>query len=91
LQHRVTSLLAIRGDRLIDAARPQEAFEYFEKALQIDAGRESFYRGLMRVHAARGEQGELLAVYERCRRMLAAEFGCTPSPETEALALRRNF
>jgi DNA-binding SARP family transcriptional activator len=46
---------------------------------------EELYRRLMRCHAALGRRAEALAVYERCRKMLATVLGIEPTPETEIL------
>ena len=47
--------------------------------------REAGYRFLMRAHAAAGNSAEALRVYESCRRLLSAELGVSPSPETRAV------
>lgn len=54
-----------------------------ERALQLDPFRESAYRLLMRAHAAAGNRASAVQAYQRCRRVLAAELGVRPGPETE--------
>jgi DNA-binding SARP family transcriptional activator len=81
----LTSRLEKLGDSHIAAGSHAQALECFDRALEMDPFRESSYRGLMRVRAAQGERAELLATYDRCRKMLSAHFGCRPAAETEAL------
>lgn len=56
-----------------------------EEMIALEPFRESGYRRLMRVYQKSGDRAEALRVYERCRRVLAAELGEAPGPETEAL------
>lgn len=56
-----------------------------EELVTLEPFRESGYRHLMRLHAARGDRAEALQVYELCRARLVDELGVGPSPETEAL------
>jgi DNA-binding SARP family transcriptional activator len=53
----------------------------------LEPFRESAYLRLLRAHAAAGNRGEALRVYDRCRRLLADELGVDPSPELEAVYL----
>jgi SARP family transcriptional regulator, regulator of embCAB operon len=50
--------------------------------------RESGYRLLMEILAARGNIAEALRVYEELRSLLREELGATPSPPIQALQLR---
>ncbi|MCZ7564565.1 MAG: hypothetical protein M5U08_12945 [Burkholderiales bacterium] len=65
-----------------DAVR---ALATYERALEADDLAESFYRGLMQCHAARGQRAEAVEVYTRCRKTLAARLAVEPSPETRAI------
>ena len=56
--------------------------------LEHDPLQETAYRRLMRSHLAAGERAAAVQAYERCRETLAEEMGISPSPETEALAVR---
>ena len=58
-----------------------------EMVLRLDPYRETAYRQLMLAHAASGNRASALLAYERCRRLLAAELGTTPSPALQALHL----
>ncbi len=49
--------------------------------------RESGYRLLMEIRAARGNIAEALLVYEELRGLLREELGATPSPQVQALHL----
>ena len=58
-----------------------------EELVTLEPFRETGYRHLMRLHAARGDRAQALRVYEACRERLADELGVGPSAETEALQL----
>ncbi|GAA4702450.1 hypothetical protein GCM10023215_47140 [Pseudonocardia yuanmonensis] len=81
--------------RLADAKEQRAelgaAVHWTRRALVHVPLRESVHRTLMRRLAESGERAEALAVYERCRAVLAAELDTPPSAETEHLAgLLRN-
>lgn len=61
------------------------AAKWAEETIALEPYRETGYRRLMTAHAAAGNRAEALRVYERCRRVLAAELGAYPSPETESI------
>jgi DNA-binding SARP family transcriptional activator len=63
------------------------AVETATEAVSLEPYRETGYQRLMRIHARLGNRAEALRVYEQCRRLLAAELGADPSPETEAVYL----
>ncbi len=63
-------------DRAIAACR---------RALARDEYREPVYRALMRYQVLAGDVAAALNTYERCRAMLAEEFGAEPAPQTRAL------
>jgi DNA-binding SARP family transcriptional activator len=73
------------ASHLAAAQRWSEAAECYERGLEADDLAEELYRGLMECHRALGRRAEALAVYQRCRRALAAGLGVEPSPATEAL------
>ena len=58
------------------------AIEVAREAVALRPFRESGYRLLMRSHAAAGNAGEALWVYEQCRALMSEELGVTPSRET---------
>lgn len=55
-----------------------------EEAIALEPFREQAWRRLMQAHAERGNRGEALRCYERCRHLLVDELGIGPSPATEA-------
>jgi DNA-binding SARP family transcriptional activator len=61
------------------------AIDAYERGLEADELAEELYQGLMGCYAKTGRRADGRAVYERCRRVLGATLGVTPSPETEAL------
>jgi len=71
-------LTAGNGEAAVGPARDLVALEPF---------RDSAHERLLRAHAAAGDRGEALRVYDRYRRALAEELGVGPSPELEAAYL----
>lgn len=63
------------------------AIEVAREAVTLRPFRESGYRLLMRAHAAAGNAGEALWVYERCRTLMSEELGVAPSRETQLVHL----
>jgi predicted ATPase/DNA-binding SARP family transcriptional activator len=70
----------------------ERALAYAQAQLALDAWREPAHRQAMRALAAQGLRSAALAQYEQCARLLAADLGADPEPETAALAeaIRRN-
>ncbi|MEP7355725.1 MAG: tetratricopeptide repeat protein [Anaerolineales bacterium] len=75
--------------RLAGAYEQQGVFVKASQAaqwqIQLEPWREEAHRLLMRVLAVQGQRAEAIAQYQVCRRVLQAELGVAPSPETEAL------
>ena len=57
----------------------------YEKALELDPLSEEYYRGLMRCHAAQGNNGKALSIYNHCQTILDATFAIKPSEKTRQL------
>jgi DNA-binding SARP family transcriptional activator len=55
------------------------------RGLEVDERAEELYRRLMLLHARLGQRAEAVAVYQRCRRVLASVLGISPSKETEVV------
>jgi DNA-binding SARP family transcriptional activator len=88
LRSRYLGALLRDAEGLERAGRLDSAIAAYHRGLQVDELTESFHRGLMRCHEARGDGGAAVAAYERCRRILQARLGVAPSPETEAVRRR---
>jgi DNA-binding SARP family transcriptional activator len=69
------------GDARLAASMAQQAIE-------LDPMREIGYRLLMTAELSRGDTIAALQAFDRCERILRAEFGCPPSPETLAVLQR---
>jgi DNA-binding SARP family transcriptional activator len=76
-------------DQLVDAAialeRYAEARAAAESRLELDRLNEPTYRALMRIHAARGERGRVVAAYRSLVAALDRELGVEPLEETTEL------
>jgi DNA-binding SARP family transcriptional activator len=85
------------SQRALDAAETagdlDHALSLAEAAVHADAGSESAWHALMRVHYLRGEPAPGLAAYDRLVRILATQAGRAPSVATDELArsLRRSL
>jgi branched-chain amino acid transport system substrate-binding protein len=77
--------LATLADAYLRAGDAPAAVSAAEQLIALAPLRESGYRRLMEAQAAAGNRAEALAVYERCRQLLADELGAYPSPETESI------
>lgn len=76
---------ALALERRADRA---EALACFRRLLARDPLDESAVRGAMRCEALRGRTDAARAWFDRCRRMLAAELGIEPQPDTLTLMRR---
>jgi two-component SAPR family response regulator len=63
----------------------ERAADLYHRALDADPLSESCYRRLMLCYRSLGRQAEAVEIYDRCRRILRAELGVDPSPETAAI------
>ncbi|HMQ52225.1 MAG TPA: BTAD domain-containing putative transcriptional regulator [Anaerolineae bacterium] len=83
-------LLALEAlDRLADleqqAGHLLLAIETTRRLLVLEPWQEEAHRRLMALLAQTGQRSAALAQYETCRRLLAAELGVDPAPETTGL------
>ena len=62
-----------------------QAIEYAQRWLALDSLREPAHRALMRFYAWSGDRTAAQQQYQECVRILAAELGIAPDPETTAL------
>jgi two-component SAPR family response regulator len=63
----------------------EKAIVCYQQGLEVDPLSEELYRGLISCNLRAGCRNEAHAVYQRCRRMLSAVLGVSPSPELEAI------
>jgi DNA-binding SARP family transcriptional activator len=73
------------GEIWIARGDPALAARDATEAIGIDAFRETAHRLLIRAHIAAGDRGAAVHAFDACRRVLDAELGIEPSPETIAL------
>ncbi len=65
--------------------RPQQAVGPARRLLTLDPLDEAAHRSLMQLHAASGDRGAVARQYREVVRLLDAELGVAPSPETTGL------
>src|SRR5499426_3786819 len=85
LRNRYLALVERGGEFLERSERADAALACYQRAVELDPPAERIYQRIMRCLHARGRRAEALDVYRRCRNMLAATLGASPSAETEAL------
>lgn len=72
-------------DGYVECGDHGRAAQVCRRALTREPCREGFHRALMLCLARLGQRDRLIAHYDRCRRVLQAELGVAPTPETERL------
>jgi SARP family transcriptional regulator, regulator of embCAB operon len=82
LELEAEAALALGGSEVSAAERAAT------RLIEREPYRDSGYRLLMRVHAARGNPAQATDVYEALRRLLLADLGIPPAPETRLLYQR---
>jgi len=85
LGHVLVRALDCLGEVALVNREPRLAAQHAAEVVRLEPYRESAYQLLMRAHAAAGDRADALRAYEQCRRLLLAELGVGPSPETEAV------
>lgn len=85
LRARFVRTLMRLGEQLERQRDWASAIDIYRRGLEADNLAESFYRGLMRAHAATGEKAEAISAFGRCRELLSIVLGVKPSTETERL------
>jgi DNA-binding SARP family transcriptional activator len=71
-----------------DQGHHRLAIAIAERAISLDPMRETGYRLLMEAEIARGDAIAALRAFDRCERIVMAEFGASPSERTIAVAER---
>lgn len=74
------------GGRYEHADRWEEAVKTYQQGIEKDNLAEEFYQRLMTCYTRLDRRAEALAVYDRCRKVLAAVLGVEPSRRTQELA-----
>ncbi len=92
LRAKLLHVLTHASRRRLQDGHPAQALRLIEKGLEADPLAEELYCSLMHAHAALGQRGAALAVYQRCQKMLSTQLGIDPGPRTQALyqAVRDN-
>lgn len=85
LRAKLLRTLASAGQALARNGDHAQAIACYEKALEVEPLAEECYCELIRCYLADGRRANALSIYQRCQRLLTAQLGLSPSPETEAL------
>ncbi|THF70918.1 hypothetical protein E7T06_04990 [Deinococcus sp. Arct2-2] len=78
--------LRAESTRLERAGEYDAAQKWVRQLLALDPVSEDAWRRLMRLQYLRGDRPAALRAYQKCREVLAREFGAQPLPETVRLA-----
>ncbi len=73
------------ADYYMEAGRLEESVKACYRVLEKDRCHEDSHRLLMRCYASLGQRGRAMRQYRLCERILEAEYGTAPSPETYSL------
>lgn len=76
-------LAVVGAEAALELGEVADAERLARRAVHVAPGDEQGHRLLIRALAAGGSRGAALAAYERCRDVLARDFGTRPSEETE--------
>jgi LuxR family maltose regulon positive regulatory protein len=68
------------------AGRYDDVISVLRRGLEIDDLVEEFHRGLIHSFKTLGREGEAMAAYRRCQRILSSRLGVAPSAETQRAA-----
>lgn len=85
LRNKFIRVALVFGDYLGQTGQWQMAAGHYQKVIEIDDLVEEFYQRLMVCHHHLGQKAEVVKAYNRCRTMLSAALGITPSPNTETI------
>lgn len=72
-------------EQALERANPAAAQRYARRQLELEPWREHAHRQLMLALAQSGDRSAALVQFETCRRVMEAELGVDPEPETRAL------
>lgn len=85
LRNRLLKVLQSLGHYWQQRQQSERAHEIYERGLALDPLQEVFYQRLIKLHIDIGHPGHAVAVYEKCRKVLATSLGVMPSSRTLAL------
>lgn len=83
LHVKIVGYIATLARSLRSEERHDDAISVLRRGLEIDDLVEEFHRGLIHSFKALGREGEAMAAYRRCQRILSSRLGVTPSVETQ--------
>jgi DNA-binding SARP family transcriptional activator len=73
------------GDQRKKSEQWAEALNCFLTGLEVDPLVEEFYQQVMVCYEKLDQRTRAIEVYQRCKRVLASNLGCDPSPKTKAI------
>src|SRR5579859_1028258 len=75
----------------LEQGEAEGAIPYARRLLALDPLNEAAHRHLMRAYAAAGQPSAAVRQYQECVRLLQAELGAAPQPETSAVYAQIQF
>ncbi|MFN8491574.1 MAG: BTAD domain-containing putative transcriptional regulator [Caldilineaceae bacterium] len=85
LHIQMLAALSQLADAAESAGDVEGALQAAQRQLALEPWLEAAHRQIMRILAQRGQRAAALVQYQRCRQVLAEEFGAEPDAETTAL------
>jgi two-component SAPR family response regulator len=85
LRNRWLNRLGLLGSYWEKQTEWRQSLAIYQQMLEMDDRREATYQRLMVCYRSLGLTAEAMATYERCRKILFAHRGISPSAETESL------
>ena len=85
LRDKYLRLVTKIGDHRKKSEQWEEALNCFLTGLEVDPLVEEFYQQVMVCYEKLDQRTRAIEVYQRCKRVLASNLGCDPSPKTKAI------
>lgn len=85
LRNRMLKCLLQLGNFWQEQKQFDQAEKCYEKGLTLNPLHEQFYQQLMQMHVNQGNNAQMAATYEQCRKILSTTLGVMPSEQTTVI------